>query len=74
MIDRAENKSIPGPRMVRQYLSPSAPNAERMVCECCNHAAPLNGGEIVHAADCKWAIRHKARRIGQVETKDAAPE
>lgn len=67
MITDAENKAIPGPRLVRQYLSPSAPNAERMVCESCQHAAPLSGGDIVHAVDCPWAVQHKAKRVGDTK-------
>ncbi len=64
MIDKAENKSISGPRLQRRFLSPSAPNAERMVCQTCLHDAPPSGGEIAHARDCKWAIQHKAKRVG----------
>lgn len=69
MITDAENKSIPGPRLRRMYLSPAAPNAERMVCESCQHTAPA-GGEVVHARECPWAIKHKAKRVGvDAETK-----
>lgn len=65
MIDekQSQNKSIPGPRLVRRYLSPSAPNAERMVCETCQREEPKSGGGIVHATSCAWAIQTKAQRV-----------
>lgn len=63
MIKDAENKSIPGPRLERRFLSPSAPSAERFVCETCQRQAEAHG-DLVHSRDCAWAIQHKARRIG----------
>jgi hypothetical protein len=62
MIDRSQTKSIPGPRLKRMFLSPSAPNAERMVCESCSHVAPAYGGPVVHSTDCPWDIEQKAKR------------
>lgn len=68
MITDAENKSIPGPRLQRMHNTPSTGNIERLVCESCQHVAPV-GGEVIHARDCPYAIKHKAKRVAEAETK-----
>lgn len=70
MIDRAENKAIPGPRMERGYISPAIPNGERLVCGSCHHIA-RPGKDVVHAPDCPWMIEERQKRAesAAVETK-----
>ncbi len=68
MVTEFSNKAIepsvkiPGPELVRMYVSPTIPNGERLKCGSCHHVS-VPGHEIVHAKNCPWLSAQK------VETK-----
>lgn len=54
----ASSSPPPGPTLVRMYLCPTIPSAERLRCETCGQVA-LPGRSVVHSKGCDWLARQE---------------